>query len=907
MAQQPLNNLDTNLVQRTKINANDADNASTAAAASAAASAAVAAAGAALTAASAAIPSTQKGAASGVPTLGGDSKVPAAQMTGKLAMADLTDGAALAAAILAAVKTPTGWAASAGGGTPTLTSGTAVLGTAFVNTTTGTTTLSAAIDGITQVAQGDYLICLTAGTYTYVAKGGAYLGVFGSVGALPAAASNTGNFALAGGVFYQSNGTAWAMPGQPASASWATVWDMTAAKDLGEFTLSGALALTSSDAGSIVGGYTTAVLIADGTHVPTFDGNTDSRWINTAGAHNAVEVRRKGNSKFWNVGANAGAAISTPVPAVITTAPVLGITTAGAGVTWTPGTVTGTPTPTVTFSLKKNGTVVASPATSGAYSSTVSGDVLIVTQAATNAAYGGGTATPVDSAPVTVAALPTMTSAAGFGDSIAYGFLAEAPGGRLDPSQRWLDQVCANLGAGTPLNQAISGTVLQDSNDSTGSPRASNGRDRFVSALLGGNKQDGVFLAYGFNDARYTGAPSTFNLTQFGIQFRQVLNGLVMGGYALNKIVCVSPYYITDAGLASGSSGFTGQTRSTFVSFCTEVQNAAKEYGVWYADTYNPMLAGGGASLIDSSDNIHPLATGHTVIAAAVLAAVKQNSVAPATFTPTGGTTSFTYAITAVGSATSYTLEYGIDGTYVFGNTTTVTTSGTISGLAAGTYRVRVRANFSGGTATPWAFSTAITVSGASPAIFLQETFSGSTGTAITSLTPTTGGAWSVQTGYSPSSPNAIDTAGTALYCPSAAGVYQNSATPGSADYYVEAVLNMLSSVGSDNVGIIARADPAANTFYFARYLVGSGWQLFKTVAGTSSQLGATQTDAWTTGTRTVRLTVTGTTIALSVGGTTIVSVTDSAISAAGKAGLRFGAVQGPGAGMHMTSIVAST
>jgi len=47
------------------------------------------------TTANAAIPSSQKGAASGVATLGSDTKVPVAQMTGKLATTDLTDGAAL--------------------------------------------------------------------------------------------------------------------------------------------------------------------------------------------------------------------------------------------------------------------------------------------------------------------------------------------------------------------------------------------------------------------------------------------------------------------------------------------------------------------------------------------------------------------------------------------------------------------------------------------------------------------------------------------------------------------------------------------------------------------------------------------------------------------------------------------
>jgi hypothetical protein len=118
----------------------------------------------------------------------------------------------LAAALASALKAPTNWAASAGGGTPTLTSGTAVLGTAYKNTTAGTTNLSPAIDGISQVSLNDILICFTAGTYTYLPAGGGYLGSFATAAALQTAypaASNSGCSALVNGVIYTSNGTTW--------------------------------------------------------------------------------------------------------------------------------------------------------------------------------------------------------------------------------------------------------------------------------------------------------------------------------------------------------------------------------------------------------------------------------------------------------------------------------------------------------------------------------------------------------------------------------------------------------------------------------------------------------------------------------------------------------------------------
>jgi hypothetical protein len=94
-----------------------------------------------------------------------------------------------------------------------------------------------------------------------------------------------------------------------ASTAWVTAWTTSGATDYGEFTITAATALTSNDTSSIVGGYTRGVLIADGSHVPTFDGSTISNWVNTAGARNKVELLRVGNSKFWTVGNNVGTAI----------------------------------------------------------------------------------------------------------------------------------------------------------------------------------------------------------------------------------------------------------------------------------------------------------------------------------------------------------------------------------------------------------------------------------------------------------------------------------------------------------------------------------------------------------------------------------------------------------------------
>lgn len=93
------------------------------------------------------------------------------------------------------------------------------------------------------------------------------------------------------------------------SSQWTTVWDTSSTKDLGDFNVTAALALTSSDTGSTPGGYTQATLIADGTHVPTVDGGALANYTNTNGARNQVALKRVGNSKYWACGAVLGLAV----------------------------------------------------------------------------------------------------------------------------------------------------------------------------------------------------------------------------------------------------------------------------------------------------------------------------------------------------------------------------------------------------------------------------------------------------------------------------------------------------------------------------------------------------------------------------------------------------------------------
>lgn len=180
-------------------------------------------------------------------------------------------------------------------------------------------------------------------------------------------------------------------------------------------------------------------------------------------------------------------------------------------------------------------------------------------------------------------ALPSkLANLPGIGDSITVGANATTA------ANRFLNRVAAALGA-TVTNYGIGGTVLQNSNGSGGAPLNNNGRDRFRGLFTGGSKKDFALIAYGFNDARYTAAPSTFNAAAYKNDYREILVGLLCDGYRRDQLLIVGPHYITDIGLKTGSEGFTGQTRAGFEEYVTTAREVAEEFGTLYFDSYTHM------------------------------------------------------------------------------------------------------------------------------------------------------------------------------------------------------------------------------------------------------------------------------------------------------------------------------
>lgn len=208
------------------------------------------------------------------------------------------------------------------------------------------------------------------------------------------------------------------------------------------------------------------------------------------------------------------------------------------------------------------------------------------------------------------------TSLATFGDSITEGMSATAS------ERRWANLLAARLGVVTLRNKGIAGTVMQQSPMADGQPKPNSGRSRYQRDLLGPERADVVAILYGFNDARYIGAPHTFHHDNFVRDYREVLAGLFAAGYRPSAICIGSPPHIPDAGFAVGTPGFAGQSRDKFQAYVATIKNLAREAGTFYAQVNERMSAEGGDSLI-SEDDVHPNDLGHAKIAEIFAEAVR--------------------------------------------------------------------------------------------------------------------------------------------------------------------------------------------------------------------------------------------------------------------------------------------
>lgn len=172
---------------------------------------------------------------------------------------------------------------------------------------------------------------------------------------------------------------------------------------------------------------------------------------------------------------------------------------------------------------------------------------------------------------------------------------------------------------------------------------------------------------------------------------------------------------------------------------------------------------------------------------------------------------------------------------------------------------------------------------------FASDTFAGTFGTNL----ETYSGSWSKQTGHSATAQIGQDNLSVITTAVSYAA-YQHSASPASADYSVFADVTQENSGTTGIAGPSGRMSTSADTYYaFLQLQVfggGTGFdeaRLYKWVAGTQTQIGSAVSNNLADSTPAqFELRMSGTTIKGFINGVEKISITDSDISGAGKAGI---------------------
>lgn len=197
--------------------------------------------------------------------------------------------------------------------------------------------------------------------------------------------------------------------------------------------------------------------------------------------------------------------------------------------------------------------------------------------------------------------------------------------------------------------------------------------------------------------------------------------------------------------------------------------------------------------------------------------------------------------------------------------------------------------------------------------VFARDDFNASGSGALVGKAPVVGGTWT--DGSVSGSPISPVVAGNAIRQEDVATqIAYVATTPPSADYYVQALVTPQSGGSGGIGGVVGRKNAATGSTdcygadYYDHATAGSRqWRLYKKIASVETSLG-TYTENIGTTTKTLKLSMVGSAIKLYVDGVERVSATDSAVTAAGRAGVIFGASASPTTNsVYLDDFVAGT
>lgn len=191
---------------------------------------------------------------------------------------------------------------------------------------------------------------------------------------------------------------------------------------------------------------------------------------------------------------------------------------------------------------------------------------------------------------------------------------------------------------------------------------------------------------------------------------------------------------------------------------------------------------------------------------------------------------------------------------------------------------------------------------------FLTDLFTDTNGVVLSAHTADSGGTWSKNSTLS----GVLTINTNRAYCSTTNACYFNTVgAPISADYEVTATITVITNINS-NIGVCGRMATSANTMYYAflsRVSTGGGTytiQLSSYVAGTPNSLGSYSITA-PSGDHTIKLRMLADQISVDWDGVTRIGpVTDTAVTDAGKAGVRATTASSTTTGYHLADVTAS-
>ncbi len=192
---------------------------------------------------------------------------------------------------------------------------------------------------------------------------------------------------------------------------------------------------------------------------------------------------------------------------------------------------------------------------------------------------------------------------------------------------------------------------------------------------------------------------------------------------------------------------------------------------------------------------------------------------------------------------------------------------------------------------------------GASDFVTDSFTMAGSSNVDLSTHTGELGATWTHHPHANYTTPFNLDQANGVIWA-GGTSAYYASGTPPSADYYVQGTVKVTTAI-SVNIAVAGRMDTTADTMYLCRYN-NTSWDLRKIVAATASTLATTSANLLTAGqSGTIKLIMTGNQISCIANGTTLGPITDSSITAAGKAGVRNAGASSQSTGFQLDNFSA--